>query len=110
MIEFSKKTNKKLKELLRQAYANELNKHLSELSKKFDDWKEKKTDCWELSDCIHTFHEGISHDLFNAYNARGINDAYMIARALTKNLIEREAIPDEAIDAVEKCVDFFEPD
>lgn len=104
MIELSKKTRKELRKLLIQAYAKELDQHLLDLSMKFDDWKNKKIDCWDLNDHIHKFHDGISRDLFNTYNARGVDEIYMISRALANDLLRKEEIPSEAIDIVERCV------
>ncbi len=101
MIELSKKTRKELRQLLKQSYAAELNQHLLDLSMKFDDWKNKKIDCWELDDQIHEFHNGISKNLFNSYNAKGVDDLYMVSRAFANGLLRKEEIPVEAIDLVE---------
>jgi hypothetical protein len=109
MIELSKKTRKRLKELLIQAYTKELDQYLFDLSKKFDDWKDKKIDCWELNENIHKFHDGISRDLFNTYNG-GVDNIYLISRALAKNLLRREDIPEEATTVIQKCMNLFESD
>lgn len=103
MIELSKKTRKELRKLLIKAYGRELDQHLFDLSIKFDDWKNEKIDCWDLSDHIHQFHDGIARNLFNAYNARGIDDIYMVSRALANDLLLKEEIPSEALDIVERC-------
>ena len=103
MVELSKKTQKELRKLLMKAYAKELDQHLFDLSMKFDDWKKKKIDCWDLNYHIHKFHDGILRDLFNTYNARGMDDIYMISRALANDLLCKEEIPSEAIDIVERC-------
>lgn len=107
MIELSKKTRKELRQLLIKAYERELDQHLFDLSIKFDEWKNKKIDSWDLEDHIHKFHDGISSDLFNAYNAKSIDDIYMISRALAHNLLLKEEIPSEAIDIVQRCVNEF---
>lgn len=107
MVELSKQTRKQLRKLLATAYARELEQHLFNLSRKFDDWKDKKIDCWDLNDHIHKFHDGISRSLFNSYNARGVDDVYMISRALYKGLLRKEEIPTEAIDIVEHSVHVF---
>ncbi len=99
----SKKTRKELRKLLEQAYARELDQYLRDLSMKFDDWKNKKIDCYNLNDHIHKFHDGASRDLFNTYNARGVKGIYMIARALANDLLRKEGIPSEVIDRVEQC-------
>lgn len=108
MIELTKKTKKRLRELLGIAYARELDRYLLDLSKKFDDWKNGKIDCWNLSDHIHEFHNGISRDLFNAYNCKSVHPTYMISRALVKKLIQKEDIPPEALPHVENCTSLFE--
>ncbi len=108
MIELTKKTQKRLRELLGLAYSRELDRYLLDLSKKFDDWKEGKIDCWHLNDQIHEFHNGISKDLFNAYNNKSVHATYMISRALVKKLLQKEDIPIEAMPYVEQCTSFFE--
>lgn len=107
MIELSKKTRKELRKLLQIAYARELDQCLFSLSRKFDDWNNKKIDCWVLNDHIHEFHDGISRDLFDAYNIRGVDDVYMISRGLANGLLRKEEIPSEAIDIVEQCAQNF---
>jgi hypothetical protein len=107
MVELSKKTRKEFRKLLGKAYSKELDQHLFDLSIKFDDWKNKKIDCWDLNDHIHKFHDGISRDLFNTYNASGMDDIFMISRALANDLIQKEEIPDEAIEIVERCANEF---
>jgi hypothetical protein len=108
MINLSKKTRRELRQLLIKAYARELDQHLRDLSMKFEDWKNKKIDCWDLNDHIHKFHDGVSRDLFNTYNARCVDDIYMISRALANNLLQKEEIPGEAIDIIKQCAnDFF---
>jgi len=107
MVELSKATRKELRKLLIKAYARELDQYLLDLSMKFDDWKNKKIDCWDLNDQIHKFHDGISRDLFNAYNARGVDNIYMIARALANDLLRKEEIPSEAVDIAEHCAKEF---
>lgn len=102
MIELSKGTRKELRKLLEQAYARELDRYLLDLSIKFEDWKNKKITCWDLEDEIHKFHEGISKKLYNFYNAGGVDQLYMISRALANDLLRKEEIPSEAIEIVER--------
>lgn len=109
MVELSKKTRKELRNLLIKAYGKELDQHLLELSKTFDAWKEKKITCWDLEEDIYKFHDGISRDLYNAYNVKSVDESYLIASALARKLLCREEIPKEAIDLIEHLVDnFFE--
>ncbi len=107
-MEISKKTRKQLRELLGIAYARELDNHLLELSKAFDNWKNKKVDCWALNDQIHKFHNGISKKLFNTYNSNGVDELYFIARALSLNLLQKDEIPVEVFARVEAlAAEFF---
>ncbi len=107
MIELNQKTRKELRKLKAKAYAHELDQHLLKLSCSFDDWKNKKIDCWTLSDLIHDFHEGISRDLYNAYNARSVDEVYMVSRAFAIGLLQKEEIPSEALETVERCAATF---
>lgn len=107
MIELSKKTRKELRSLLIKAYGNELEQHLLDLSKQFDAWKDKKITCWDLEDHIDKFHSGIAKDLFDAYNARGVDNLVLVASALARNLLSKEDIPEEAIDIVEQLIKTF---
>src|SRR5262245_259720 len=99
MLEISKKTKRELRMLAEKAYAKELDQYLLELSIKFDDWKNKKIDCWDLNDHIHKFHNGISRELFKMYN--GCNNIVVVSRALARNLLSKDEIPSEVIDIVE---------
>ena len=107
MIELSKKTRKELRKLKEKAYAIELDQYLLKLSCSFDDWKNKKIDCWALRDLLHDFHQGISRNLYNAYNVRSVDDVYMVSRALAIGLLQKEEIPSEALEVVERSAATF---
>jgi hypothetical protein len=107
-MELGKQMRKRVRELLGIAYARELDSHLLELSKKFDSWKAKEMDCWELSEEIHKFHDGISRKLYNTYNStKSVNGLFFVARALHLKLLQRDEIPEELIDTVEAIDDQF---
>ena len=109
MQELSKKTRKELRTLKAKAHAKEIEKHLVKLSQKFDDWNNGIIDCWDLSDHIHEFHNGISHDLFNAYNAPGVSEIVMVSRGLALGLLQKDEIPEEVADCAEQLsVELFE--
>jgi hypothetical protein len=50
------------------AYQRDLDKELTKLKARFDNWQTKKIDCFELSDLIHEFHDGVSRELWKFYN------------------------------------------
>ena len=93
-LTISKKTRRQLRELLSKAYAQELSDHLRELSLIFDQWRDNKITCWDLSDHIHQFHNGISRELYNIYNNRG-HDIILISRAVARKLIQLDEVPSE---------------
>ncbi len=89
------KTQKKLlRELLNIAYTRELNYHLGELKKKFDEWQNNTIDCGELNDIIHQFHDGISRDLYKLYNYTS-DDSLLISRAVSLGFLEQSEVPED---------------
>lgn len=76
-----------------------------DLSMKFEAWKNKKINSFVLNEFIHEFNNGVSKDLFNAYNAKGINDTYMVSRGLAMGLLNDEDIPLEAKEFIKHCAD-----
>jgi hypothetical protein len=95
----NKKTRRQLRELLSKAYAQELSDHLRGLALNFDQWRDNKITCWELSDRIHQFHHGISRELYNIYN-NSRQDIALISRAVAQNLIQLDEVPSEVREMV----------
>jgi hypothetical protein len=106
MPEYSKAVKRKMNELLTLAWERELSEHLQALSGKFDEWKNKKINVWDLADHIHKFHNGPSRDLYNLYNDK--MEVPVIARAVAKKLLLREEIPDNIYELIETCLSMFE--
>lgn len=103
MAEFSKKTKKQLKELMIKADAKELDQALLKLSEAFDAWEHRQIDCWQLEELIHKFHNDHARKLFNYYNSK-VDPVLIISSALSRNLIQKEDIPDEALTCIEHCL------
>lgn len=97
MTELSKHLKKQFRELIGIAYKRELAYHLNELAKKFDEWKAKKIDCWELNDLIHQFHNGISRDVYNTYN-NNLDKRWLVSRAIANNFLQWDEVPQEVLD------------
>lgn len=99
----SKKVRQQLRELISAAYTQEISHHLHELALNFDQWRNNKITCWELSDFIHQFHDGISRELFNLYNHSRYDIVLLLSRAVAQNLISLDAIPSEVREMVSAC-------
>lgn len=108
MREYSKQIRKQLKETLGKAYAIQMDSLLLKLSKQFDSWKANKISCWDLTDSIHNFHQGPSRKLFDFYNTKGVDPAYLIATLIVRNVIELDDVPHEARSTVEQCVELID--
>jgi hypothetical protein len=102
-LSISKKIRRQLRELLSTAYARELNNYLHELALNFDQWRDNKITCWELSDLIHQFHNGISRELYNVYSHNG-HDIVLISRAVAQKLIQLDEVPSEVREVVVNCL------
>lgn len=64
---FTKSEKKELRKLAGLAYERELAKALEALEESFRQWKKKKISAFELSECIHKFHNGSARNLWNLY-------------------------------------------
>ncbi len=60
---FTKSERKELRRLAGLAYERELAKALEALEESFGQWRKKKISAFELSDCIHKFHNGTARNL-----------------------------------------------
>lgn len=66
----------------------------------------RQIDCWQLAELIHKFHNGHARKLFNYYNSK-VDPVLIISSALSRNLIQKEDIPDEAITCIKQCLHHF---
>ena len=91
--ELSKHMRKKLRELNKIAYTRELNHHLEQLGKKFDEWRNNSIDCWDLNDLIHEFHDSTARDLYKVYHYTK-NEAYLVSRAAQLGFLQKVELPE----------------
>lgn len=89
----SKQMRKKLRELCKIAYARELNHHLEQLGQKFDEWRNKGIDCWDLNDLIHEFHDGTSRNLYKVYQYTQ-DEGYLVSRAVQLGFLQKDELPE----------------
>jgi hypothetical protein len=95
-MNFSKNTSRKLGQLADEAYNRHLGRHLEELYKHFQSWKDGKISASELNQRVHEYHQGPARDLWGSYNY--FKPPYLVAQALTLGLLEEDEIPAEALE------------
>ena len=101
----TKKTLKKLKELKLTAYQRELDEHLSKLSVKFNDWKNKKITAMVLRDHIYDFDKGPSKKISGFYDY--FDDHICVARAVDTGILKKEEVPEDILELIDRNIDSF---
>lgn len=103
-------TAKRIKCLLRQyaaaAHEEELRRALLPVAEGFKRWERKELDSGELSEIIHSFHQGPARDLWGRYNTAHLEMA--VAFAITTGVLNRDAIPSELLDHLAGPLRFYE--
>ena len=102
---WSKKQRRELRELQGLAWERELEEALRSLRTDFDVWEKGEISPFELSDRIHTFHNGRSRELFNAYS--GSMDPFWIAHVIAKGVIEESELSEDLRDVLKKDIELF---
>jgi hypothetical protein len=98
----------KLRELAGKAYQRELDHELRGLALTFDSWRNGKIDCFELSDRIHEFHDGVSRQLHVMYEQ--MKPEMAVGRAVARGLVSSNEIPPGVLPEIQKHIDFFRQD
>ena len=106
MTEYSKHVKRLLRELAAEAYEKELSRELAKLDKSFEEWREGKINSGELIHRIYQYEVGPSRELYKKYND-GQND-FNVAYAIVTGMLDREEVPEELIEAIDKHVRFYE--
>jgi hypothetical protein len=104
--EYPKPIKRLIREYAARAYETELGQALGELEQQFAAWRNGQISAFELSDHIHTFHQGPARELWSRYNAR-IDDT-LVAHASVTGLLPRESIPAELLEALQPILAFYE--
>ena len=88
-----KETKRRLAELSAIAHDRELDLYLSELEKRFRDWREGSIGPSELSDVIHEFHDGPARGVYSIHST--MKRDQLVARAIGVGLLTEDEVPDE---------------
>jgi len=89
-----------------EAHEREIKKHLVDLSKKFDKWKEDKMTSGELSIHIHEYDKGPSKWMMGFYN--DLDPTACVARAVAIGLLSRDEVPADILEIIGNQIDYFE--
>jgi hypothetical protein len=105
MYKYTKSQKKKLRELAGIANERELDQELEKLYRHFESWRKKEISCFELSDLIHTFHQGASREIWKIYTSSDPDTA--VSRAVALGLLKKEEIPENLLDILDLKIGFF---
>lgn len=103
----SKHIRRALCEWVGKSYEAELGAELKKLASHFDDWKNGKMTCFDLSEKIHKFHDGPSHKLYFRY-AMQKQPETNIAYAIVEGLIQKNVVPPELLEYLKNQIHFYE--
>ncbi|MGA7144835.1 MAG: hypothetical protein WBY47_10055 [Desulfobacterales bacterium] len=105
MHKYTKSQKKKLRELAGIANERELDQEMEMLYQHFENWRNEKISCFELSDLIHTFHQGPSREIWKMYTYSDPDTA--VSRAVALGLLKKEEIPENLLDILDLKIGFF---
>ena len=105
MDRYTKAQRKKLRQLKDIAYERELDQALEKLYKKFQNWRNKEVDGFELNDLIHKHHQGASREIWKFYTYAEPDMA--VAHAVNQGLLKKEDIPGDILEIIDIRIDFF---
>jgi hypothetical protein len=92
--ELQKSIKKALRSLVGLAHEIELTRALEGLYEDFLRWKSGEIDSFELSDCVHQFHDGPNRDIYLRYTSR-LDLRFLVQHALEEGLIQKTSVPKE---------------
>jgi hypothetical protein len=102
----TKETKRDIRKLAAMAYSKELARELESLNQQFTRWKSGEITPHELSDMIHTFHDGISRELYSRYTYSSV-PIEAVAYAIINGTLTENDVPDCAKANVLHLVEFL---
>ena len=102
----SKCLKQKLRDLALQAHEVELSRALSVLAESFDEWRSRKIDSHELNGVIHKYHQRTVREILARYESK--DDRALVASAVAAGILDRQQLPTELADDMERLIAFFE--
>lgn len=93
MDELTKSQKKALRELAHRAYEEALRRALLPVGEAVEAWKAGTISSFELSDRIHTFHQGPSRKLWSFYTA--LDPRTIVVDAVAQGILDIAAVPED---------------
>jgi hypothetical protein len=100
--DLTKSIKRSLRQLAGKAHEAELRRELEKLAGDFDAWRRGEVDSFELSDRIHTFHDGASREIWKAYNYGHPDQS--VAYAIHTGILSRDGVPAPVLDALKNAL------
>jgi hypothetical protein len=101
----SKRERALLRHLATRAWELELEEELTRLFEDFGKWADKGMSCFDLSDKIHEFHNGVSRELYGRYT--GLEPAIAVSRAVALGILGESEVGTELLKKLEREIAVF---
>jgi len=105
MERLPKRIEWQLKQLVGQAYENELSQELGRLAAQVDEWRAKRLKASELAQLIHEADTGRLRDLHKGYDTP--YHKVLVAGALQRGLLQESDVPDEMWPYLQNAMAFW---
>jgi hypothetical protein len=106
MRDYPKPIKKLIREYHGKAYEKELHRELTKLDRSFTEWRDGKIDSWDLGNRIHEYEVGPSRQLRKQYTPEVAD--MMLAYAIVAGILDRDEIPAELLEALERPLGFYQ--
>lgn len=93
MDELTKSQKRALRELAGRAHAEALRRALLPVSEAVEAWNAGTISSFELSDRIHTFHQGPSRKLWSFYTT--LDPRTIVVHAVAEGILDSAAVPED---------------
>ncbi|MBN1878150.1 MAG: hypothetical protein JXA33_28270 [Anaerolineae bacterium] len=103
---YSKQIRRWLRDWAMVAYARELTRELTQLDQNFARWRAGEIDSRELNYFVHHYETGAARELYKQYEEG--SDDMNVAYAIIAGILEREEVPVEVIEALDRPLSFYE--
>lgn len=84
------------------AWQRELDEQIALLAKRFDEWRGKKIDCFQLNDFIHKFHKGPSREIWKHYDY--FDAKTIVVMAVASGILKKEEIPQDILQHINERI------
>ena len=106
MQRYTKAQKKKLRELADIANERELDQELEKLYGHFECWRKKEISCFDLSDLIHTFHQGASREIWKIYTSSDSDMA--VSRGIVLGFLKKEEVSKGLLEILQPRINVFQ--